>query len=203
MRRVVIALVSAALLGGVALTTVASAHSGGQDLHYIAEVTSFKHSDLGPGPGSRLVVVNFDLFEDNHEGGAETQQYTPQDHTGEEKAGHGVATCVTADMAEGTLCTGTIMVADGQISSQGIIHMHSHEAAGHDGGEHSVKLPVTGGSGRFIGAAGEVEISHAEGGESGEGGGTSEMHAMGMTPDDHGGDHGSGHHTLHLTFHLQ
>jgi hypothetical protein len=199
MRRVVIALASAALLGGFALTTVASAHSGGEDLHYIAEATSFEKADLGES--GKQVVVNFDLFEHHHDAGAGTQQYTPQDHTGAETAGHGVATCVTANMDEGVLCTGNIMVADGQISSQGIVHMHSHKAASANGGEHSVMLPVTGGSGRFIGAAGEVEISH---GEAEGGGGTSEMHALGMIPVDHGaGGHGGRHHALHLIFHLQ
>src|SRR5688500_15717963 len=44
MRRVLVALASAVLLGGVALTTVASAHEGGEDLHYLAEATSFEHS---------------------------------------------------------------------------------------------------------------------------------------------------------------
>ena len=201
MRRVVLALASAALLGGVALTTVASAHEGGEDLHYIAEATSVEKSDLGDD--GKQIVVNFDLFEHEHEAGAETQQYTPQDHTGEEKAGHGVATCVTANMDEGVLCTGNIMVADGQISSQGIIHVHSHEAAGHDEGEHSVMLPVTGGSGRFVGAAGELEISHAEGHAEGDAGdGTSHMQALGMTLD-HAGAHGAGHHGLHLIFHLE
>ena len=202
MRRVAIAIVCAALLGGVALTTVASAHEGGEDLHYVAKGTSFEKTDLGAG--GKQVVVNFDLYEHHHDGDAATQGYTPQDHGGEEKAGHGVATCVTANMAEGVLCTGNIMVADGQISSQGIIHIPSHKATDHgaEGGEkHSVMLPITGGSGRFVGAAGEVEISH---GESDAGSGTSHMKALGMTPADHGANGGGGgHHALHLIFHLE
>lgn len=204
MRRVLIALVSAALLGGVALTTVASAHEGGEDLHYIAKATSVDKSDVGD-EGKRI-VVNFDLFEHDHEGNGEGETeasgYTAQDHGGEEPVGHGVAVCATADAAEGVLCWGNIMVEDGQISSQGIIHVHSHEAAGADGDHHSVMLPITGGSGRFVGAAGELEISPAGGhGENG-----AEMHALGMTPADHGGEAGNkdaGHHGLHLTFHLE
>jgi len=209
MRRVAIAFVSAALLGGVIFTNVASADHGGEELHYLARATSFEKSDLGDG--GKQVVVNFDLYEHDHDGDAETQGYTPQDHPGKEKAGHGVATCVTADMAEGILCTGNIMVADGQISSQGIIHMHSRPAAddgshhamgqgAESGGKHSVRLPITGGSGGFIGAAGEVEISHA----GGHAKGGSHMQALGMAPDNQGADHGGGgHHGLHLTFHLQ
>ncbi|MGH9035859.1 MAG: hypothetical protein ACRD0O_08840, partial [Acidimicrobiia bacterium] len=121
MRRVLVALASAALLGGVALTTVASAHEGGDDLHYVAQATSFEHSELGDG--GKQIVVNFDLFEHEHDG-----EYTTQDHGEKEAAGHGVATCVTANVDEGVLCTGNIMVADGQISSQGIVHVPSHHA---------------------------------------------------------------------------
>jgi hypothetical protein len=213
MRRVLVALASAALLGGVALTTVASAHEGGEDLHYVAEATSFEHSKLGDG--GHQIVVNFDLFEHDHGGdGATEQQYTPQDHSGAESVGHGVATCVTANKDEGVLCTGNIMVDDGQISSQGIVHVPSHHAANApEGKSHSVMLPITGGSGRFIGAAGEVEISH-EGHKESAGSGTepsapSALRALGMAPADHGGGgggggkHGGGHHALHLIFHLQ
>ncbi len=215
MRRVLVAMACAALLGGVTLTTVASAHEGGEDLHYIAEATSFEHSDLGDD--GHQIVVNFDLFEHEHNG--DMQQYTPQDHSGEEKAGHGVATCVTANADEGVLCSGNIMVADGQISSQGIVHVHSHHAANEDGESDSVLLPITGGSGDFVGAAGELEISHEGDEESAEGetnststGSAHGMHALGLIPFYHGGngegdhaegDHGGGHHTLHLIFHLQ
>ena len=207
MRRVLIALVSAVLLGGVALTTVASAHEGGEDLHYVAKATSVDKSDMGDS--GKRVVVNFDLFDHDHDGDGDNGDtdasgYTAQDHGSDEPVGHGVAVCVTADVDEGVLCLGNIMVEDGQISSQGIIHMHSHEAAGADGDHHSVLLPITGGSGRFVGAAGELEISHAGG--HGDGGDTG-MHALGVTPADHGGGNddgegGKGHHGLHLTFHL-
>lgn len=209
MRRVLVALASAALLGGVTLSSVASAHEGGEDLHYIAEATSFEHSDLGDD--GHQIVVNFDLFEHEHNGDGDMQQSTPQDHTGGEKAGHGVATCITANPDEGVLCSGNIMVSDGQISSQGIVQVHSHHAAGEDGDSHSVLLPITGGSGDFVGAAGELEISHEGHEENGEGetssmGSANGMHALGMIPAHHGGNggsHGGGHHTLHLIFHLQ
>ena len=212
MRRVLIAMTCAALLGGVALTTVASAHDGGEDLHYVAQGTSFEKTDLGTG--GKQFVVNFDLFEHEHEGDVETQ-----DHGGATAVGHGVAICVTANPGEGILCTGSIMVDDGQISSQGIIHIPSHKAANAEGGSHSVMLPITGGSGRFVGASGELEISHAESKEApaeepstGEppsdeppmDDGTSEMQAFGLAPADHpsGGDDHAGGHALHFTFHL-
>jgi hypothetical protein len=209
MRRVLVALASAALLGGVALTTVASAHEGGDDLHYVAEATSFEHSDVGDG--GHQIVVNFDLFEHDHGGDGGTQQeYTPQDHGAQESVGHGVATCVTANMDEGVLCIGNVMVDDGQISSQGIVHVPSHHAANAGEGEgHSVMLPITGGSGSFIGAAGELEISHEGHGQSADSAAPSApsaMRVLGLTPADHGGGggkHGGGHHTLHLIFHLQ
>ncbi|MGH9283309.1 MAG: hypothetical protein ACRD0S_10295 [Acidimicrobiales bacterium] len=207
---------SAALLGGVALTTVASAHEGGDDLHYLAKATSFEHTELGDD--GHQIVVNFDLFEDDHgEEGTQQQQYTPQDHgDGDEAVGHGVATCVTANADEGVLCSGNIMVDDGQISSQGIVHVPSHHAADAGEGEgegesDSVLLPITGGSGSFVGAAGEVEISHEGHEESAdsEASAPSSMSAfriLGMIPADHGdggGKHGGWHHALHLIFHLQ
>jgi hypothetical protein len=210
MRRVLVALASAALLGGVALTTVASAHEGGDDLHYIAKATSFEHSRLGDGGGQ--IVVNFDLFEHEHDGDMESQEYTTQDHGAEEKAGHGVATCITANHDEGILCTGNIMVDDGQISSQGIVHVPSHHATSDDGESHSVMLPITGGSGSFVGAIGEVEISHEGHSESADSetmatSGMSALRVFGMVPADHGGGDGGhgggGHHALHLIFHLQ
>jgi hypothetical protein len=216
MRRVLVALASAALLGGVALTTVASAHEGGDDLHYLAEATSFEHSAVGDG--GKQIVVNFDLFEHEHDGDAASEDYTTQDHGGKEPAGHGVATCVTANADEGVLCSGNIMVADGQISSQGIVHVPSHHAANEHGESHSVMLPITGGSGGFVGAAGEVEISHegkkkSAGSGTGAASGMSALRVLGMVPADHGGaegghggaegGHGGGHHTLHLIFHLQ
>jgi hypothetical protein len=213
MRRVLVALACAALLGGAALSTVASAHEGGEDLHYLAEATSFEHSEIGDD--GHQIVVNFDLFEHHHDEGATQQsQYSAQHHTGEEPVGHGVATCVTANVDEGVLCSGNIMVDDGQISSQGIVHPHSHHAANAGEGEsHSVLLPITGGSGQFVGAAGEVEISHEGSDQSGEAGSNgastmsmpSPIRALGMTPANHGGggDGHGGHHMLHLIFHLQ
>jgi hypothetical protein len=211
MRRVLVALACAALLGGVALSTVASAHEGGEDLHYLAEATSFEHSEVGDG--GHQIVVNFDLFEHHHDEGATQQsEYSAQHHEGgEEPVGHGVATCVTANVDEGILCTGNIMVADGQISSQGIVHIPSHHAANHEEGEsHSAMLPITGGSGSFVGAAGELEISHegheeSAGSETGAASSMSALRVLGMTPAHHGGggEHGGGHHTLHLIYHLQ
>ena len=208
MRRFLIAVVSAALLGGLALTTVASAHEDGEDLHFIARATSVEKSDLGDD--GKQVVVNFDLFEHDHEknagGHTEGSDYSAQDHPAQEPVGHGVAVCVAADPSEGVLCSGNIMVDDGQISSQGIIHVRSHKATGDDGkGHHSVMLPITGGSGEFTGASGEVEISHAGHGHGHGGGhGDTEMHALGMAPAGHGGKKGHGHgHGLHLTFHLE
>ncbi|MGH9040695.1 MAG: allene oxide cyclase barrel-like domain-containing protein [Acidimicrobiia bacterium] len=217
MRRVLIAVLSAALLGGVALTTVASAHEGGEDLHYVAKATSYEKTDLGSG--GKQLVVNFDLFEHAHDGDAEAPEYSTQDHGEAAAVGHGVAICVTANPGEGILCTGNIMVDDGQISTQGIIHIPSHSAASADGDSHPVMLPITGGSGRFVGASGELEISHAkteepaeepeaDAPEAPEGGGddgSAPMRAFGMAPADHppsdGGGHGGGH-ALHFTFHL-
>jgi hypothetical protein len=215
MRRVLVALACAALLGGVALSTVASAHEGGNDLHYLAEATSFEHSEVGDD--GHQIVINFDLFEHHHdEGGTQQSQYSAQHHDGEESVGHGVATCVTANVDEGILCTGNIMVDDGQISSQGIVHIPSHHAANAegDGESHSVMLPITGGSGEFVGAAGELEISHEESSDESADAETSgastmsalnAMRALGMTPAHHGGggDGHGGHHMLHLIFHLQ
>lgn len=188
MRRILSIVVPAALLVGLGLTTVASAHDGGEHLHLVAKPTSFEKGDLGDG--GKQFVVNFDVFEHHHD--TNTSQLAPQGHNGESRAGHGVATCVTSQMGEGALCSAAIELEDGQLSVQGVIHRHSHQAAGHEGGHGSITLPVTGGSGKFLGAAGEVEAERQ--------GGDGQHHAMAFTPADREDGH---HHAIHLTFHLE
>lgn len=190
MRRILSIVVPAALLAGLGLTTVASAHEGGEDLHFVAKPTSFEKGDLGDA--GKQFVLNFDVFEHHHDNN--TAQSTPLDHDTGGRAGHGVATCVTAEPGGGALCSAAIELEDGQLSVQGVIHRHSHQAAGHNGGHGSITLPVTGGSGKFFGAAGEVEAEH--------GGGDGDHHASAFTPADHE-DGRRHHHAIHLTFHLE
>ena len=192
MRRVSAALIPAVLLVGLGLSTVASAHDGGEHLHFIAKATSFEKIDLGDK--GRQVVVTFDVFEHHHEN--DTAQVTPQDHREEGRAGHGTGTCVSADPGEGALCSASIELDEGQLSMQGIVHVHSHRAADHNGDHGSITLPVTGGSGKFFAVAGEVKISHA--GKDSDG--HDHTAAFAASPSDHTADPKD--HVLHLAFHL-
>lgn len=183
MRRVLPILVSTALLGALGLSAVASAHGDGDHMHFIARPTSVEKSDIGSGSGKQIVMT-FDVFEHHHDG-----KTSAQDHDAGERAGHGVTTCVTSDSDHGVLCSGSVELDEGQLSASGVVHHHSDD-------QDSVKLPVTGGSGRFFGAAGEVEVSHADDSDPNEPSDGAVQHA-----DHDGGDMGD--HEIHLTFHLE
>lgn len=192
MRRILLAILATAVVGGIGLSTVASAHGDGDHLHFVAKATSVEKADLADG--GKQIIVAFDVFEHDHDDAA---QYSAQDHTDEARAGHGSATCVSADREAGGFCSAALELDEGQLAVQGVVHHHSHGASSHDGGHQALMLPVTGGSGKYFGTSGEVEVTHADG----HGNGHSAM-AFEASPDDQNGKDGHGH-ALHLAFHLE
>ena len=126
-------LVSAAL---VALSGLASAESG--HVYVVTEVvTSFTSLDLaapGAGPGDQFTGTG-DLF----------------DARGQ-KVGTSTFTCISA--AEGVnQCSQVYALPDGKITTAGTTHPDSSATPIFD-----ARLAVTGGTGRFVGAVGELRL---------------------------------------------